>query len=478
MERNGWLNKGYQISDTSTIRRLELYNDEVQVFLTNHDSHAVVVDEELLYRWIEQGIVSDVLFSEIYLPDKKRYIFISKPDYMVSSVQEGPFPYNNLEARGFAVALRETRKITPNISLHDAIYIEQISRLLPTYSFAEDIDDKTVLGSWLSGGVKISTDDFIRLRKLVGWMDPHELKITVTSAGFDIPDGGQYLTKQKPQSIDNQDGNSDEQLDQHAVGKSRNTRFTLTGRPFLEEFFNENVLDIIFNEERYKTMGIDFPSAIILYGPPGCGKTYAVEKLVEFIDWPYYSIDSSSVASPFIHDTSKKIAEIFNQAIENAPSIVVIDEMEAYLTDRNTGQSSGLHHVEEVAEFLRRIPEALKNRVLIIAMTNKIDMIDSAILRRGRFDHVVEIRMPSYEEVLVLIQTLFDKLPTSDDIDVDIMATKLAGRPMSDVAFAVREAGRIAVKNNKLAIDNDCIFLALQQVDIRNEEEGRRIGFR
>jgi cell division protease FtsH len=182
--------------------------------------------------------------------------------------------------------------------------------------------------------------------------------------------------------------------------------FKLPGRPQLEEFFKEHVIDIIFNAQKYQAFGIDFPSAIVLHGPPGCGKTFAVERLVEFIDWPCYSIDSNSVGSPYIHETSKKISEVFDKAIDGAPSVVVIDEMESFLSDRRSGNSSGLHHVEEVAEFLRRIPEAIKNKVLIIAMTNLIEVIDPAILRRGRFDHIIEVGMPSREDVASLVDSL------------------------------------------------------------------------
>src|SRR3546814_5792997 len=84
-------------------------------------------------------------------------------------------------------------------------------------------------------------------------------------------------------------------------------------------FFNEHVIDLIRNEERYKALGITFPGAVLLHGPPGCGKTFAVEKLVEHLDWPFFSIDSGSIGSPFIHETGKKIAEAFEQAVKVSP---------------------------------------------------------------------------------------------------------------------------------------------------------------
>lgn len=477
MEGKRWLQRGYQLPDESRIGNLVFGSDELQIFSTSYDSPTLVVKEILLGRWIKQDIISDTLFGRMDLPGEALYIFVSQPGYLISSIQNGPFPNTSLDARAFGAALRETRKILPDVSLYDAIYIEQISRLLPTYTTAERVDDKIVLGTWLSGGVKISTDDFERLVKLVGWMDTRDLAMTIASAGFDVPDGGHYLTPQKPQSKDNQDSRNDENAKGYPRTEPKSYRFKLPGRPFLEEFFNENVIDIILNEEKYLAMGIDFPSAIVLHGPPGCGKTYVVEKLAKFIGWPSYSIDSSTVASPYIHDTSKKVAEVFDHAIENSPSIVIIDEMEAYLTDRGAGQSSGLHHVEEVAEFLRRIPEAIKNRVLVIAMTNKIDMIDPAIIRRGRFDHVIEIQMPSYDEVSTLISTLLGKLPVSSDVDIDFMARTLTGRPLSDVAFAIREAGRISVKNDKSEIDNESILQALQKVDRQSKKETGKIGF-
>lgn len=476
MDSRSWLKRGQSLPDNSVIRNLEICFDEVQIFLTSYESYLLIVKKQLLRHWVEQGLISDTLFSKVDFSNEDLYWYISKPGYMVSSLQYGPFPITVIDAQAFAIALRETRKILPDVSLLDAIYIEQISRLLPLYKIANEPNDQLVLGTWLSGGVHISIDDIKRLSKLVGWMGISDLKTVVASAGFEVPLDGQYLTKHKSQDMKDEDETTVK--NKHSHKRTEGARFKLPGRPFLEEFFNENIIEIIFNIEKYKKVGIEFPSAIILHGPPGCGKTYAVDKLIEFINWPSYSIDSSSIASPYIHDTSKKIAEVFDHAMENAPSVIVIDEMEAYVSDRGTAQSSGLHHVEEVAEFLRLIPKAINSQVLIIAMTNKIDMIDPAILRRGRFDHVIEIEMPSFPEVKVLLKTLLKELPVAEDIDMDFLANNLKDRPLSDVAFTVREAGRIAVKSDKTVIDNACLILALQNTVSLSKDEPRRIGFR
>ena len=254
--------------------------------------------------------------------------------------------------------------------------------------------------------------------------------------------------------------------------------FELAGRPELTAFFIEHIVDIVLNRDRYKALGIGFPAAVILHGPPGTGKTFAVERLIEFLGWPSFQIDASSVASRYIHETSKKVARVFEKAMEDAPSVVVIDEMEAFLADREMG--IGHHHVEEVAEFLRRIPEAVKNDVLIIAMTNRIDMIDPAIQRRGRFDHVIKVDYASESEVQSLLDKLLASLPKETDVDLGAIAQELAGRPLSDVAFVVREGARIAARSGKERLDQSSLMAALRTTPAREHEGGenkRRIGF-
>jgi len=253
-------------------------------------------------------------------------------------------------------------------------------------------------------------------------------------------------------------------------------QFRLSGRSALTAFFNEHVIDIVENEDRYKALGIDFPTSIVLHGPPGCGKTFAVERLVEYLDWPIFYVDSNSVGSPYIHETSRKVGGIFDKAMDAAPSMIVIDEMESYLSDRQLHESTGLHHVEEVAEFLRRIPEANKHRVLVIGMTNRLEMIDSAILRRGRFDHIVEVGMPSAEEVSGLVESLLQKVPVEGELGTDEVVRSLTGRALSDAAFVVREAARLAARAGKSVLDEASLRAALASLPPQ-EAKKQQMGF-
>jgi SpoVK/Ycf46/Vps4 family AAA+-type ATPase len=309
----------------------------------------------------------------------------------------------------------------------------------------------------------------------MSWLDADHLKDVVQAAGFEVAEVisavRSRVSSLRPDTV------LLERIEPKVDELHSSIVFELAGRPDLAAFINEHIVDIVRNHDRYRALGIDFPSSLVLHGPPGCGKTFAVDRLIDFLGWPSFQIDASSIASPYIHETSKKVAEVFDKAMQNAPSILVIDEMEAFLTDREMG--SGHHRVEEVAEFLRRIPEAAKNKVLIVAMTNRVDMIDPAILRRGRFDHIVKVDFASEVEVLSLLEKLLFTLPKEEDVDPKPFARELAGRPLSDVAFVVREGARLAARSGKDRLDQGSLLSAMCAVPAREREGGskRRIGF-
>lgn len=478
MAKDLWLPQGYELADGAKVRTLRFSGEDWQVFDTDGSDCLLLAKSELVQKWNAAGLLDESLFGEIAFGGVSFQSLLSHKRYALSPVEGGKSPDSKVDAIAFSSALKGSREFSSDVAFHDAVYVEQYSRLLPTWTLTPQVNDEVVLGTWLTGGVVVSTDSFRRLRNLTGWMPAYDLIDIITAAGLVVPADAGLLAKRKPSpSQTEKKVTPAEVLIESGGEKAKPGLFSLPGRPQIEEFFNEHVIDIIFNSEKYQAMGIEFPSAIVLHGPPGCGKTFAVERLVDFIDWPSYSIDSNSVGSPFIHETSKKISEVFDKAIDGAPSVIVIDEMESFLSDRQSGGTASLHHVEEVAEFLRRIPEAIKSKVLIIAMTNLIDMIDPAILRRGRFDHIVEVGMPSRIEVTSLLASLLSELPKAEDLNMDKILDALTGKALSDSAFVVREAARLAAKAGKNKLDQVSIDNALQRFPEAIEKTRRRIGF-
>ncbi len=469
-----WLPQGYLLANSTKVQHRIASGETWQIYKGSNLNTILVVLPDLVQKWNDFELFSDSLFEKIVLADEIYYTLCCQKKYVLAPISKCSTPESKEDILAFAHALRESRSVLPHVSFHDAIYIEQYSRLLPTWTVSPSLDDEIVLGSWISGGVKVSTKSPRRLKKLTNNLSARDICEVVTVAGL-TKNGNVANVESECASYETTCITTEKNV--LSKEHTERQRFILHGRPELEEFFNEHVLDIINNADKYKQFGIKFPSSIILHGPPGCGKTFAVEKLVEHLDWPSYTIDSGSIGSPYIHATSKKIADIFEQAMNDTPSVIVIDEMEAFLSARQQDTSSGKHHIEEVAEFLRRIPEAINNNVLIIAMTNFIDMIDPAILRRGRFDNIIEVSMPSKDEVAALVEQLLSELPKAENIDLEKVVDALTGKALSDTAFTIREAARISAKAGKNEIDQDSLTLALNYLPKDEKVSKRRAGF-
>ena len=464
-----WLPRGTSVTTEKRIKKLINASEDWQIYSTSQDSYVLAATCSLYKEWIDKYSLPEGLFTEI----NHYMVFCSTGNYLISSLDKGPYPENNGQVEAFSIAFNTALKLFPNADLQDAVYIEEYSLILPGVQLNELSKKECIYGKWLTGGVNISANAFKRIAQFMSWMPVASLNKSFELAGFEVPE----ITEAENKTEENE---SNDLLPAEAKPISvpavlTDNKFSLVGRPDLEQFFNDNIIDIVLNQEQYKRMGISFPGATILHGPPGCGKTFAVEKLSEFLGWKRFDIDSSTIASSFIHDTSKKISEVFNSAIKAAPSIIVIDEMEAFLSSRNMAGPSGTHHIEEVAEFLRRIPEAISKGVLVFAMTNMIDTIDPAILRRGRFDHIIEVKMANKEEIAALLKVKFSEIPIAEDVLIETIAEKLDSHPMSDVTFVLREAGRTAVKNNSEYITQNCFEKALDMLP--KKEEKRKIGF-
>ena len=428
-----------------------IYEDtNFELYRTLSDDTLLIATQELYKKWVDDKLFFAVNpFKQIKYSEKDYAYVVSAKKFIVTPIRFGNPLCDRRMATTFAFAIKQMRKYT-DISFYDGIYLEEYGYILPTYTKTTASDDATI-GCYLSGGRTIHfSDDKFSTLLLDDFAYEDISKITGIQRAF-------HLTNQDTPKTDD---------------KSEN--FILPGRPELEKFFNEHIVDILREPERYARLGIDFPSSVILYGPPGCGKTYAVDKLVDFLGLPKFEINSATIASPYIHDTAKKIAGVFESAINSAPSVVVIDEMESYLSNRES-QTSSSQHYEEVAEFLRQIQGAQKNRVLIIAMTNMYDKIDPAILRRGRFDHHLEVGLPSEEEIIALLSSITQNISLANDIVLSDIAKRLSGKTLADVAFVIKEAGLISGKNGDSEITLKSINAAIDSLP--KEQTKRRIGF-
>lgn len=456
MTIDAWFPVGFTFPDNVNVRQALYDGGGWQIYESGAKGSTLVATENLAERWINDGLMDSCSLHKFNFGDNIYYSLSSGSGHILKPLSQCDSPKDKNEALAFAQTLKATREIDKESTLQDSIYVEKYSRLLPTYSISNPVADDVVLGYWLTGGVPVSINSNRRFRSLTGWISEDQIGDVIEKSGV------KHIKKAATETEKNKKGS-----------------FTLAGRPYLQNFIIEHIIDIVENKERYKALGIDFPSAMILYGPPGCGKTFAVERLVEYLEWPSYNIEASSVASPYIHETSRKVATIFEQAMQNSPSVIVIDEMEAFLSDRQGAAGAGHHRIEEVSEFLRRIPEAVKNNVLIIGMTNQIDMIDPAILRRGRFDHVIKVDMASESEVFELLSKLIDALPREDSINTSDLAKNLCGRPLSDVSFVVREGARLAARAGKNKIDQESLLAALHASPSREDaiNPTKKIGF-
>jgi adenylate kinase family enzyme len=472
-----WLPIGFDLPNGYKAKKVLQSGDSWQIIQASEVGMALIVKESLFDKWIKDRLIEDGFFSKFKYGDDIFYSLYSSNEFKLTGLDRAKSPRSKNDAISFARSLRESRARNIDVALHDAIYVEAITRILPTYSLSSAAGDDVILGYWLTGGIPISVNSTRRLKQIVSWLGAEHLREIIILSG--VAEGMESINE--PVKYKNHEESSVKISETTLVTVSharlKPDYFELPGRHDLTNFFNEHVVDIINNEERYKLLGIGFPSAIILYGPPGSGKTYAVEKLTDYLEWPMFEVDASSIGSPYIHETSKKIADIFKKAIDSSPSILIIDEMDAFLSDREAG--AGQHRVEEIAEFLRQIPEATKNKVLIVGMTNRIDTIDSAILRRGRFDHIIKVDYANEEEILNMLESSLSKIPRSDDIDLSDASKRLAGRPLSDAAYVVREAARLAARSGKDRIDQQSLKIALDETPVRdkNSEEHRPIGF-
>ena len=226
----------------------------------------------------------------------------------------------------------------------------------------------------------------------------------------------------------------------------------VAGMDELKRLLFNDVIDPLLNPEKYEKFKLSIPNGILLFGPPGCGKTHIVNMLAEELNYNFIKLNHSDVASSYIHGTVGILGKIFEQARSNAPSIIFIDELEGLVPKREGLPDSSSHKREEVNEFLLQLNDAGKNRVLVVGATNRPDLIDTAILRAGRMDKRIYVPPPDFEARKKLFDLFLEGRPLESGVSFDLLSKETEGYAASDIELVVNEAARTA-----LLADSDCI---------------------
>lgn len=236
----------------------------------------------------------------------------------------------------------------------------------------------------------------------------------------------------------------------------------VAGMEELKQCLRADVIDILANKEEALRYGLTIPNGMLLYGPPGCGKTFISERFAEEAAYNYKYVKSSDLASTYLHGSQEKIAELFNDARKNAPTILCIDEFDALVPKRDVINNAS--HSAEVNEFLSQLNNCGSDGVFVIATTNRPDKIDSAVLRSGRLDYKIFVPIPDYESRKALFQVILKGKPLEDSIDYDKLAKTTEGYLASDISVVVQMAAREAFRAKAL-ITNKLLLNAAKSIN-------------
>jgi transitional endoplasmic reticulum ATPase len=250
----------------------------------------------------------------------------------------------------------------------------------------------------------------------------------------------------------------------------------IAGMRQLKETLIAEVINPLRDPERFKKFKVSIPNGIILYGPPGCGKTFIVRKLAEELGYNFVEVKHSDLATPYIHGSVGNIGKVFANTRENLPAIVFFDEISGLVPNRQNLQGEGSHKEEEVNEFLMQLNDAADNGILVVGATNYIDRIDPAILRPGRMDKKIYVSPPDFEARKELFKLGLSGRPYSEDIDFSELAEKTEGFTSADIIEGVIEGAARIAANNDTAINQELLEEQMENIKPVAEEKFK-IGF-
>ena len=228
----------------------------------------------------------------------------------------------------------------------------------------------------------------------------------------------------------------------------------------------EEIVDFLKNPKKYSDIGARIPKGVLLMGPPGTGKTLLARAVAGEAGCPFFSISGSDFVEMFVGVGASRVRDLFEQAKKNSPSIIFIDEIDAVGRHRGAGLGGGHDEREQTLNQLLVEMDGFtgKDNVIVIAATNRRDILDPALLRPGRFDRQIVVGYPDIEGREAILKVHTKNKPLAPDVDLSTIAKTTVGFTGADLENLVNEASLLAARRNKKAITMDEISEATSKV--------------
>lgn len=249
----------------------------------------------------------------------------------------------------------------------------------------------------------------------------------------------------------------------------------------------EEIVEFLKNPKRYTDLGGKIPKGALLVGPPGTGKTLLAKAVAGEADVPFFSMSGSDFVEMFVGVGASRVRDLFRQAKEKSPCIVFIDEIDAVGRARGRNPNMGANDEREntLNQLLTEMDGFGTNSgVIILAATNRADILDKALLRAGRFDRQIYVELPDLNDRVAIFNVHLKNIKISEDVDIELLARQTPGFSGADIANVCNEAALIAARRNKTAVERQDFIDAVDRIigglekrsKITTDEEKRAIA--